>query len=639
MIKESPLLLLYSLLYYSTMIHIPQNSEAEGHSFILGSCHEMVLAVSLSGNIFYCNQAATEGYGYTNRELIGKKFSALFPAEREMEFESIRSRILFQEKLKPMESVRKKKRGSYFKVSAMVSPILDPTGKVIGLSSMEREIPDFSMAENKSQALLETAPDAMVIVNSFGQIILVNAQTENLFGYTRSELLGKEVETLIPARFLNKHKPHRDGFFKSPKTRSMGHGLELYGRRKNGDEFPVEISLSPLKTEEGVFVSAAIRDTTESKKAEKKFRDLLESAPDAMIIVDQQGLIRLANIQTDKLFGYKRKELIGSMIGTLMPERFRVAHPNFMQRYFENPKTREMGTGLQLFGITKKGKEFPIEISLSPLESEEGLLVSAAIRDISEKKKLEKKLIESNADLESKVKQRTGQLVRQNKELEQFAYIASHDLQEPLRTISSLTQLIAKEYTGKLDSRADQYLKYTVEASQRMSDLIKGLLIYSRIGRAKSNQHINCQQVVENIVNDLGLLISEKGAIVKFENLPLITGNHEELKVVFQNLISNGLKFSKNDHPPVVNISYKERKEEFEFTVKDNGIGIDPKYFKKIFIIFQRLHTQSEFKGSGIGLSHCKKIVEQHGGKITVKSTIGTGTSFIFTIKKQPYEK
>ncbi len=599
---------------------------------ILESAQEMVIAFDLSGKINYCNQSACTGYGYGKSELLGKNYTLLFPSERKMEFDNLRSSVLFEERVKPMESVRRKKNGGLMKISTVISPIRDSRSHIIGISSMEREILQFSLAENKSQALIETAPDAMVIVNSHGQIILVNAQTENLFGYTRTELLGKEVEALIPERFLSKHKPHRQSFFKAPKTRSMGHGLELFGRKKNGEEFPVEISLSPLETDEGVFVSAAIRDTTESKKAEKKFRDLLESAPDAMIIVDREGLIRLANLQTDKIFGYNRKDLLGQPISLLMPDRFRSGHPSFMREYFKNPKTREMGSGLQLFGITKRGKEFPIEISLSPLDTEDGLLVSAAIRDISEKKKLEMRLINSNAELDRKVKQRTDQLTQQNKELEQFAYIASHDLQEPLRTISSMTQLLARKYKDKLDTEASQYVKYTVEASQRMSDLIKGLLIYSRIGRVKATKIVDCHTLVETILKDLDVLISEKKAIISFEQLPEVLGNPDELRIVFQNLINNALKFSKEGQPPRITILSNVKKDAVEYTVKDNGIGIDPKYFKKIFIIFQRLHTQSEFKGSGIGLSHCKKIVEQHGGKLSVKSKPGLGSSFTFTL-------
>jgi PAS domain S-box-containing protein len=240
--------------------------------------------------------------------------------------------------------------------------------------------------EEKFRGLLEAAPDAMVIVDGGGKIVLVNAQTETLFGYARDELVGDRVELLVPERFRDQHVGHRGAYSSDPHTRSMGAGLELYGRRKDGSEFPVEISLSPLHTEQGTLVSSAIRDITARKRSEEKFRGLLESAPDAMVIVDQSGEIVLVNAQTERLFGYAREDLIGERVEMLVPERFRQEHPEHRRVYSADPHTRSMGAGLELYGRRKDGSEFPVEISLSPLETEDGTLVSSAIRDITARK-------------------------------------------------------------------------------------------------------------------------------------------------------------------------------------------------------------------------------------------------------------
>src|SRR2546430_2349668 len=253
------------------------------------------------------------------------------------------------------------------------------------------------------RALIDAAPDGIVIVNQEGRIVLVNLQTEKLFGYERTELLEKTIEILVPERFRGKHRGHRAGFMNYQELRPMGKGLELFGLRKDGTEFPVEISLSPIETDSGRMVSAAVRDITDRKRIEERFRTLLDSAPDAMVVVDQGGKIVLVNSQTEKLFGYNREELLGQPVEVLVPERFWAEHGKHRSNYVQHTQVRPMGAGLELFGVRKDGTEFPVEISLSPQQTDEGILVSSTIRDVSQRKRVEDALRQSEASFRGMV--------------------------------------------------------------------------------------------------------------------------------------------------------------------------------------------------------------------------------------------
>jgi PAS domain S-box-containing protein len=378
------------------------------------------------------------------------------------------------------------------------------------------------------------------------------------------------------------------------------------------------------------------RSIREIEQAQQKFQGLLESAPDAIVIVREKGIIHMINNQCENIFGYKKEELEGCNVEILMPERFRYKHPEHRQLFFDNPRARPMGASLELLGLRKNGEEFPIEISLSPLETEEGLLVTAAIRDISEKKRLENEIREANLSLEKKVKQRTAELEIKNKELEQFAYVASHDLQEPLRTTSSFVELLRKQYHNKIDENADRYINYVIQASDRMKTLIKDLLDYSRIGREKQFEPVDCNVAFTEVIADLAKVIKENKASITAGKLPVVNAFPTELKLLFQNLISNSIKFQRAGIAPHIEISAARENGHWHFRFHDNGIGIEKQYQQRIFIIFQRLHNRSVYEGSGIGLAHCKKIVELHGGTIWVESEAGKGSIFHFTIAVNP---
>lgn len=375
-------------------------------------------------------------------------------------------------------------------------------------------------------------------------------------------------------------------------------------------------------------------EVEQRKKAEDKFRNFLERAPDSIIVVSEAGIIQLVNAQTVKMFGYAREEMVGNRIELLMPQRYEKMHPFRRFRFYDTARSTQVAEGFELYALRKDGQEFPVEMSLSPMDTDEGLMLTASIRDVSEKKQLEKVIRDTNITLERKVKQRTEELERKNKELEQFAYVASHDMQEPLRTTASFVDLLRKQYKGKLDENADKYLDYMVQSSDRMKNLIRDLLDYSRLGREKDKWQVDCNGIVEQVKADLNRVIRESQAIVKAGKLPLLDGFPTELKLLFQNLVSNSIKFRRPGVPPVVEINAIKSNGAWQFSIQDNGIGIEPQYLDRIFVIFQRLHNRTDYEGSGIGLAHCKKIVELHGGKIWVESRPGVGSTFFFTISE-----
>ncbi len=614
---------------------------------------------------------------------------------------------------------------------------------LVGLAAytVRRELAARRRAEERFRTVVEAAASGLIMADRTGAIVLANREAHRMFGFAPGELTGEPVERLVPSAARSQHPSFRTGFMAHPQPRAMGAGRDLFGVRKDGSEIPVEIGLSPIAMSDGLFVLASVVDITERKRAdealragerqlgeyaqlldlahvlvrdmdgrirlwnsgaerlygvsraeavgqlsqellhtefpepladieadllrsghwqgqmihrtpsgqriivashwvlqrdalgrptsvlevnnditerkrvESRFRAIVESAPSGMIMVDHDGRIVLVNREIERLFGYAREELLGQPVELLVPRRMRERHPSFRTGFWTNPQVRAMGSGRDLFGIHKNGGEIPVEIGLIPIEMDEGPVVLASIVDITVRKRAEE------------------ELRRSNDELERFAYVASHDLQEPLRMVASFVQLLGQRYKGKLDADADEFIGYAVDGAHRMQQLIQDLLTYSRVGtRGGALVPTDTGEALDRALANLRLALDESGSLVTRDPLPVVRGDPGQLEHLFLNLVGNAIKF-RSSEPSRIHVSATDAGPEgWRISVKDNGIGIEADYYERIFVIFQRLHGREQYGGTGIGLAIAKKIVERHGGRIWVDSEPGRGATFSFTL-------
>ena len=483
------------------------------------------------------------------------------------------------------------------------------------------------MGDETFRALLEAAPDAIIIVDERGRIELVNAQAIELFGYSRDELIGASIELLVPEAVREAHVTHRHRYLSAPGTRPMGAGFELHARRRDGSEFPVEISLSPLATPSGILTISAVRDMSGRRRADDKFRALLESAPDAMVIVNQRGEIVLVNAQTERMFGYARHELLGQLVEVLVPARYRPSHAIHRRTYGAAAHARPMGAGLELHAVRKDGSEFPVEISLSPLDTEEGPLVASAIRDMTERKLAEQERVrllhEGSAHAEaSRIK-------------DEFLATLSHELRTPLNAILGWTTLIRD---GAVRERDFDKAIATIERNARaQAHLIEDLLDVSRIVSGKLRLQVvpmDFCQVVENAVDVVRPAADAKSLQfdVVMEARPLLmVGDPDRLQQAVWNLLSNAVKYSNSGGRVEVRVWSGDRS--VHLLIRDTGQGIDPRFLPHVFDRFRQADSSNTRLGSGLGLGLAivRSIVELHGGTADAASS-GTGLGATFSV-------
>jgi PAS domain S-box-containing protein len=479
-------------------------------------------------------------------------------------------------------------------------------------------------ASPELQAFLEAAPDAIVIVDDEGRMTTVNELTESMFGYERGALLGQQVELLVPERYRSLHGAHRREYTKAPKTRPMGAGRELLGRRRDGSEFPVEISLSPLETKEGMRVISIIRDISSQKEAEARFRGLLESAPDAIVVVDGEGRIEIVNGQAERMFGYERGEMLGQRVEMLVPHRFRSRHSGDREAYFRQPRTRPMGAGRSLMGLRKDESEFPVEISLSPLDTPQGMLVTSIIRDITDR-------IAGEEERQRLLSERI-RAEEVNRAKDVFLMTLSHELRTPLTSILGWSKLLDPAEDSETLGEALGAIRKSAEAQAR---IIEDVLEISQLITGKLKLNVTMSDPVE-IANEAIQTVRPSAAAKRIHiltdldpGLGPIPVDAPRLRQVIWNLLSNAIKFSGKESE--IRLAIAQRESNLEIAVEDEGQGISPEFLPHVFEPFLQADgtTTRRHGGLGLGLSIVKQLVELHGGEIVASSAgEGMGASF-----------
>lgn len=453
-----------------------------------------------------------------------------------------------------------------------------------------------SPLDARFQSFLEAAPDAIVVVDFRGRMVAVNGLTEAMFGYERGELLGNLVEILVPERYRDRHVSERLEYARSPRTRTMGLGRDLWGRRKNGEEFPIQISLSPMETDGGQFVTSIIRDVTPQRQAEARFRALLESAPDGIIVVDAKGMIVIVNSQAERLFHYTRDELLGKPIEILVPDRVRGHHIGDRTSYSAEPRTRAMGSGRNLTGRAKDGKEFPVEISLSPLETDQGTLVISIVRDVTDRRRAEEQIQASLREKEA--------LLRE----------IHHRVKNNLQVTSSLLRLQASAIE---DPAARQVFAGTQNRIRSMA------LVHEKLYQSTNLSRIDFAEYVRS----LGELLFTSFAVDTTQISLAVSGDAMFLSVdvavpcglIINELLSNALKHAFPDGREGRITVKLSRNGNNTIVVADDGVG---------------LPDEPHSTNRTLGLQLVRGLVQQIAGRLEVVRDGGSRFEITFPAER-----
>jgi PAS domain S-box-containing protein len=459
---------------------------------------------------------------------------------------------------------------------------------------------------------------ALIVVSVDGEILSWNEGATGLFGFSQDDALGRSIfETVVPGEHA---AAEREWLALAVNEGSATY--EAVRQRRDGLQIWVDVDLKVDRDPNSdVVLVLSERDITRTvyqrnaQALQARFRGVLEAAPDAFVLVDTSGRVALVNSETERLFGYPRDELLGELVELLVPQRFHTGHARHRMNYFADPQTRPMGIGLELSGRRKDGSEFPVEISLSPLSIDDARLAIAAIRDVTARKRTEEALRLANSELES------------------FTYSVSHDLRAPIRQIDGFSRILSEKLGPTDDPQIAHCLQRIQDGTRHMGRLVDDLLNLAHIGRQPLRPRaVPLDEIVREVIEDLQHDLGERSIEWRLHPLPTADCDHGLMKVVFTNLLTNAIKYTRPRSQAVIEVGQTARNGAGGVYVKDNGVGFDMQYADKLFGVFQRLHRPEEFEGTGVGLATVQRIVHKHGGEIWADAVPDGGATFSFTL-------
>ncbi|MGX5201456.1 PAS domain S-box protein [Aliikangiella sp. IMCC44632] len=605
---------------------------------IFNKANDAVFILSSQGTIKYCNLAATQVFEYSQQDLTGRHQSEVFTPFLTAQIEGFQaSSDAESSQLSPhfhtQLASKNNQQNSYSASLSRLNSQQDTLLVLRDISAQKEFEHSIQQSESRLRLVLNSALDGVIMITEHGEVTEWNSQAEVIFGYTKKEVIGRPLaEFIIPEEYRQAHQIGLEKFRQNKEGKILNRRVELEALNKKRQRLPVELTILPIASINSFEFCAFVRDISERREAAKDQAHLsaiVQSTDVAIFSQGPDGRVTSWNKGAEKLFGYAFQDIVNQPISAIIPNNKYQEYENLFGQVSSGKLIKHFETER----ITLDQKTIDVSLTISPIIHPDGQIIgtSTIARDISSRKAIERILLRTN-----------NALATSNKELQEFAFIASHDLREPLRKVISFGKLLNSGEYGELNDKGKNFLNYILDAAERMQLLLSSLLTYSRITSSQTPfSRVDLAQIVASTLEDLELSIQASNAHIEVGELPIIEGDPVQIRQLLQNLIENSLKYRNTAVEKTrikISAKYDKPRKSCYIYINDNGIGFEMKYKSQIFEVFQRLHSRKEYQGNGMGLSICRKIVERHHGSIQCESKVGEGTTFIIQLPIEQLE-